>query len=525
MSDSQTAIPVPSQPVRLASGSQRGKDERRFLENRRKTECGESKLSGRALIVGVLRRGWACLAGFALLFLAASTCCAENSPWLDGHWTGTLDVSVKLRLVFHVESKDGQRVATLDSPDQGAVGIPIDRVEVEGRTVRFELSKVRGSYEGQVSEDKKVIEGKWKQNGATFDLTLRHSREIEAPKRPQTPQKPYPYDENEVVVEHLDGKVRLAGTLTVPRGAGPFPAVVLISGSGPQNRDEELMQHRPFLVLADHLTRCGVAVLRCDDRGVGASTGDFAKADSRDFARDAEAAVDFLAKSDRIDDTKIGLIGHSEGGLIAPMVANRSSRVAFVVLLAGPAVTGEEIMYRQAELIGEASGSPLLARVLNRSLQQQLFEAVKSTDSPEALEDKVRSTLKLSKPADGEKDPQKNASQAAMEGQLQMIKTPWFRFFLTYDPRPELEKLRVPVLVLNGEKDLQVDPKQNLPVMEAALKAGDNQHARVRQMPGLNHLFQRCETGNPGEYGTIEETINEAALKEISEWIVALASR
>jgi pimeloyl-ACP methyl ester carboxylesterase len=188
-------------------------------------------------------------------------------------------------------------------------------------------------------------------------------------------------------------------------------------------------------------------------------------------------------------------------------------------------VTGEEIMYRQAELIGAASGSPLLARVLNRSLQQQLFEAVKSTDSPEALEEKVRSTLKLSKSAGGENDQQKNAAQAAMEGQLQMIKTPWFRFFLTYDPRPELEKLRVPVLVLNGEKDLQVDPKQNLPVMEAALKAGGNQHARVRQMPGLNHLFQRCDTGNPGEYGTIEETINEAALKEISEWIAALATR
>lgn len=461
-----------------------------------------------------------CLMTLVMLALPThSTTYADHPDWLNGHWTGTLNLSVKLRLVFHVENHDGKSVATMDSPDQGAFGIPIDRVETEQDTVRLELRKIGGHFEGTISPDKKSIDGKWRQNRAEFELSLRHADKIEPPKRPQTPSKPYPYDEEDVVVEHSEGMVRLAGTLTVPRGGGPFPAVYLISGSGSQNRDEELLQHRPFLVLADHLTRHGVAVLRCDDRGVGQSTGDFATADSLDFARDAQAAVEYLVRHPRIDRKKIGLIGHSEGGLIAPMVANRSSEVAFVVLLAGPAVTGEEIMVRQAELIGAASGTPLLARALNRTLQQQLFEAVKASDSPDDAEERIRTTLKLPRPKSGDERGAANPLATAMEGQIQMVKTRWFRFFLSYDPRPELEKLRVPVLALNGEKDLQVDPFQNLPVIEVALKVANNDNVRVRKLPGLNHLFQRSETGSPGEYGTIEETMNDAALKEISDWI------
>jgi hypothetical protein len=284
------------------------------------------------------------------------------------------------------------------------------------------------------------------------------------------------------------------------------------------------------MVLADHLTRHGIAVLRYDDRGVGESEGDFATATSLDFVSDALAGVGFLESRDDIDGTAIGLIGHSEGGLIAPMAAVQSPDVAFIVMMAGPGVTGEAIVKEQSVLIARAAGASEEEAMRNNALQERLFEVVKAEPDPEAakplLEEVMRTGLAEMTEAEreaagltGEQEEQ------VVQTQVRQVNSPWFRFFLTYDPVPTLQKVKVPVLALNGERDLQVPPKQNLPVIEAALEEGGNPDATVMELPGLNHLFQDATTGSPNEYGVIEETISPTALNTISDWILKRVSR
>ena len=328
------------------------------------------------------------------------------------------------------------------------------------------------------------------------------------PKRPQEPEPPFPYEAEDVTFPNEADDVKLAGTLTLPDTADVYPAVVLITGSSPQDRDEALAGHRPFLVLADHLTRQGIAVLRYDDRGVAASTGDFAQATTEDFARDAEAAVAYLKTRPEIDADRIGLLGHSEGGLVAPMVATRSGGVAFLVLLASPGVTGEEILYEQGDLIGKAEGASASQVEANRTQRERLFAAIKQdTDSAQVASD-VRRILKES-----------GLPAEAVEAQAEWAASPWFRYFLTYDPAPALEKVEVPVLALFGEKDLQVPAEANRAAVEAALEAGGNEAYAVEVLPSLNHLFQTSETGAPSEYAQIEETMAPVVLETIAAWI------
>ena len=338
--------------------------------------------------------------------------------------------------------------------------------------------------------------------------------------RPQEPKKPYPYDEEEVSYENKGGGVKLAGTLTLPRTKGPFPVVVLITGSGPQNRDEELLGHKPFLVLADHLTRGGIAVLRVDDRGVGGSTGSVPSSTSEDFAGDVLAGIEFLKTRTEINSNQIGLIGHSEGGLIAPMVAARSTDVAFIVLMAGPGLRGEEILYLQGELIAKASGVPDKAIASNRAAQQAIFGVLKEEHDNAVAEKRIRENfLKITAEMS---DEQKRVSriEATLAAQLKMVLTPWFRYFLTYDPKQALMKVSCPVLAINGEKDLQVPPDENLRVIEQTLAAAKNPDYKVVKLPGLNHLFQTCKTGTLTEYASIQETMSPVALDVISDWIL-----
>ena len=312
-----------------------------------------------------------------------------------------------------------------------------------------------------------------------------------------------------------DPEVTLAGTLTRPRTDEPVTAVVLISGSGPQDRDESLMGHRPFLVLADHLTRRGLAVLRLDDRGFGESTGSFASATTADFADDATAAVAYLRR--RSDIGRIGLIGHSEGGLVAPIVANGSEKVDFVVLMAGPGVTGEEIIHLQSRLIILASGGTEEAAEKTHKTQQALFLAMKEEDDTTKLQERLRRILSERAEA-ADADP--SSTRAAIETQVAQFSTPWYRYFLTYDPVPALRGLDCPVLAINGEKDLQVPPKENLEAIRAALESGGNSDFELVELEGLNHLFQSAETGAPSEYGRIEETFSPRALGVIGDWIL-----
>lgn len=426
---------------------------------------------------------------------------------IDGDWLGTLYAGgMKLRVVFHIANTGDGLTATMDSPDQGAKGLPATAVTRNGAALKIELKQIGGVFEGAIAKDLASIEGTWSQPGGKLPLTLKRVKDasgLERRRRPQEPAKPYPYREEEVAYENKAAGVKLAATLTIPPGPGPFPAVLLITGSGPQDRDESLMGHKPFLVLADALTRKNICVLRADDRGTGSSTGDFGAATTVDFAADAEAGLAFLKQRPEADPSRLGLIGHSEGGIIAPMIAARNPDVAFIVLMAAPGVPGDEILISQTRaLAGEA----------NVPLEREILTLVKQEKDNAALERKLRDKL-------GGKLP-----EAQLAAQMRMIASPWFRHFLEYDPAAALAKVTCPVLAITGEKDVQVDPKLNLPVIRKSLEAAGNKRFEAEELPGLNHLFQTAKTGAPTEYGEIEETMAPAALDKIATWILAQSS-
>ena len=402
-----------------------------------------------------------------------------GAPPVVGTWTGALALpsGLKLRLVLHVKAgEDGTLTGTMDSPDQGATGIPLSAVTVDRATVHFELASVGAAFVATLEGGGTRLVGTWQQGGGSLPLTLEKGGAPAAPPpRPQEPTPPYPYRVEDVTVPTPDPDVRLAGTLTLPRGNGPFPAVVLVSGSGPQDRNEALLGHKPFLVLADYLTRKGIAVLRYDDRGVGGSTGAFKAATSQDFTSDALAVVDFARARPEIEDDGVGIAGHSEGGLIGPMAAVRSDHVAFVVMLAGPGLPGRDILHLQSELINRAEGAGEATVEANRKIQDALFDVVASEPDSAAAVPRLHAALDSALaelPPDVRERIASPAGQAAIKAQLAQVNSPWFRFFLTHDPRPTLEKVKVPVLALNGSKDLQVPPEQNLAAIREALARG-----------------------------------------------------
>jgi pimeloyl-ACP methyl ester carboxylesterase len=431
---------------------------------------------------------------------------------VTGDWSAK--IQGMLRLVLHVQHGASGYTATLDSPDQGAMGLAIDAVHVAGDSLMFEMNALQANFAGRLSTTGDTLTGAWRQGGITLPVSFARGA-IEAPRRTQEVWPPYPYDTLEVSVPNRRAPgVTLAGTLTEPKGKGPFPAVALITGSGPEDRDETIFGHRPFRVLADHLTRQGIAVLRLDDRGVGRSTGSFGGVTSEDFATDALASVEFLRARKEIG--KIGLIGHSEGGLIAPMVANRTRDVAFVVLMAGPSIRGDSLLMLQSTLLRRQMGMSDEELTREREVSRKLYAAMKKGDST-AVAHATRELVDLQiggAGASGAVSPDTIAAAA-----MRQIWSPWMRFFVAYDPAPALTRLKCPVLALNGSKDLQVPPKENLAGMRTAL-AG-NQDATVRELPNLNHLFQTAETGAVTEYSSIEETMAPVALDTISKWIVA----
>jgi len=440
---------------------------------------------------------------------------------LVGSWQGTLKISsVELRIVFNV-SKDttGKLIANLDSPDQGAYGIAIDDVIVNGDSIKFIVGVVKGFYAGRIFPDSLKITGIWNQGGMALPLELRKTEKVEKPKRPQEPKEPFPYRSEEVKFINSESGDTLAGTLTLPKENEPCTAVILVSGSGPQNRDEELLGHKPFLVLADYLTRNGIAVLRYDDRGIGKSTGDFSSATSEDFAVDALAAVEFLKA--REDINKIGIAGHSEGGLIAPMAAVRSNDVDFIVLMAGPGIRGDSILILQTELIMKAGGSDDQTIKRDLGIYRQIYNLLNSDNDDKTIEKELKKILDDSyKYLTEEEKGEVGTKEKMIEGQLKVLLSPWFRYFMKYDPYPTLKEVECPVLAINGEKDLQVPPKENLSAIESALKDGNNENYKIVEMLGLNHLFQKCETGATVEYGKIEETFSPDAMTVVSDWIL-----
>ena len=458
----------------------------------------------------------------ALAFLLPGALAAQTFD-TAGHWEGSIEVPgqplvVRVDLTEENDSWSG----TIDIPAQGADGLPLSAVTVDGETVKFTISGVPGepTFEGTVAGN--AITGEFRQGPARLPFTLgREAVAVEAPSRPQEPKPPFPYDEEEALYQN--GGVTIAGTLTLPPGDGKVPAALLISGSGALNRDMELAGHKPFLVLADHLTRLGVAVLRVDDRGVGGSTGSTSQSTSRHKAADVLAGVRFLRAHDRIDPERVGLIGISEGGLVAPLALNRvpPGTVAFTVLLAGPGVPGGDVLRQQLRRIAAANGATAEMIEELASLQDRALRIIGGEMPPEEAEAALRQVVREQLAASPETaqlsgEALESTVTAAVESNL----SPWFRFFIRYDPAPALGGLAVPTLALFGGKDTQVDADQNQTAMEAAFVGSSNNDITVRRFPEMNHLFQTAGTGSPAEYAQIEETMAPEVLDLIGSWIV-----
>ena len=415
---------------------------------------------------------------FILLFFAVLQCNAQ----IEGYWSGKLNLGpTELELGFDIKAVENGFSATLDVPAQGANDLPVDETTFHDNRLEMTMSAMGASYLGTLKGE--AIEGEFNQHGMAFPLNLARG-EKEAPKaRPQDPQPPFNYRAEEVTFTNKKEGNTLSGTLTIPAGEGPFLAMVLVSGSGQQNRDEELMNHRPFWVIADYLSRRGVAVLRYDDRGMGGSTGEVFKATSLDFSYDAEAAFDFLRNRKEINASQVGILGHSEGGIINFMVAARRPEVAFLVSLAGPAVNGVEVLKEQQAAILRAQGMSEEMVQFSGNANAQMFDIIEASSSREEAD------------------------------------SPWMYYFLKYDPTEAIVKTNCPALLLNGSKDLQVLASQNLPAYERIIAEHGKTNLTLRELPDLNHLFQHCETGSPNEYFTIEETISPEVLERIVEFV------
>jgi pimeloyl-ACP methyl ester carboxylesterase len=432
----------------------------------------------------------------------------------EGTWQGAIETgNMRMRLQLHVgHDEKGRLVASVDSLDQGIQGIPASRVVETAGELKFEILAFNAQYTGTLSATKNAIKGRWDQNDNLEQLDFLRSDQVLELRRPQTPAKPYPYKEEEISFAAGSGKGMLAGTLSLPSGAGPFAAAVFVGGSGPNDRDETIAGHKPFRVLADFLARKGIAVLRYDKRGIAQSTGSFSEATMDDFTADAQAAVGYVKSRKEVDVKRIGAIGHSEGGILAAVLAARSTDLSWLVLLGTPATTGERTLLRQSELVARTGG--LSEEQIARSLEfdRKAYAAVKEEKDATTLEKRLQSLVVQS--GLGESMP-----PAALQAQVGLMTSPWFRDFLTFDPLPVLAKLSLPVVALSGDRDLQVDSEDNVPLLRQAYEKSGNRDFTVVEIEGVNHLFQKAQSGSPALYGAIEETIAPEVLNVIGNWV------
>jgi len=440
---------------------------------------------------------------------------------ISGTWYGLLSFNgINLHLQLDIEENETGYQGTFYSLDQKSDEIPVTKITFSNNELIFNIENLRANYKGVLNENN-IIEGTFTQ-GAKIPLNF--SREVIEPikiARADEPQGPFPYNSEDLTFKNEKQNVVLAATLTLPKSEGPFPVAILVTGSSPQDRNEEILGHKPFLKMADYLTRRGIAVLRYDDRGTAESTGNFASANTKDFATDAEAAVAYLRSRKDINKNKIGIIGHSEGGIIAPIVAAKDKKIDFIVLLAGMGIRGDSLLLIQQQLIGKAAGAQQNMLDMNREINSGLYK----------LLNKEKDTVKL-KPIIGEyfegvlkKYPgyamiqgMKNDEMIARDKEL--YTNNWLYHFITFDPSETLQNVKCPVLAINGSKDLQVSPEENLKAIELNLKKGGNKNVTIIRLENMNHLFQETETGALSEYDTIDYSFSEKMLKVVGEWIL-----
>ena len=448
-----------------------------------------------------------------LLFLTFFQGCKQSQAQdFVGSWKGEVDVAGnKLLLVFNLLKNGDTLSGTMESPMQTSEKIPLSEVSVKGDSIFIAVNSIQLNYRGvYVKEKEELIEGQMSQGAFSSKLLLLKSKnETSGITREQDVKPPYPYIEEEVVIENPKGSSVLTGTLTRPKGAGRFPAVVLVNGSGQQNRDAEVFGHRPFKVLADYLTRKGFVVLRYDDRGVGGSKGEVELATTVHFATDAEAAVQFLRKNAAVNTAKIGIIGHSEGGLIAPMVASEDSAVSFLVLLAPPVLRGDSLMILQNHAIGKLAGLNDVVLARNDRLNRDMYDVLMEDKPDQDILANVKKQLQKMKGA-----PLEDKDMA----QLNTLMYPWLRTFLKIDPAYYLKKVYVPIFAEFGGKDIQVVENENRYALQHL--GLDPDKVTVKAYPNLNHLMQTAKTGAVTEYFDNPESFNPQLMEDIGNWLL-----
>lgn len=433
-----------------------------------------------------------------------------------GDWSGTLDIGIaEINIVLHLTEDSNERLSgTFDYLEEKMYGCKIDSLTIQDQSLKFEIRKFLVNFEGILTDNNLKISGQWSQHGKLFPLTFEKGKKsIAAPNRPQEPNLPYPYKEEIITFDNQNAI--LSGTFTSPFSKASS-VVILIGGAGPSDRDGSILGHKPLWILADYLTRQGIAVLRFDKRGCGKSTGDYHNATTEDFASDVLAGIEYLQSRKDIDSNQIGLIGHSEGGVIAPMVALKSDKVAYLVLMAACAINGEEMMCSWSESIEKDKGSTAEIIEKDRKYKKELFSAVKNEKNFETAAKNLRKIILNHT----KKDELPSFESEAIDAEVNYLNTHWLRYFLAYEPAVALRKIQIPVLALNGELDKQILSKQNLPAISQALKEAGNQNYKVIDLPKLNHIFQTCQDGSFTEYAKIEETISPVALSLISKWIL-----
>lgn len=446
----------------------------------------------------------------------------SQSPYV-GKWEGDIVVpGGKLGVIFTIEEADGKFSCSMDVPMQGATGIEADRVAI-GDELELGYNSLGASYVGALDEAGKIL-GKWTQSGQTFDLNLSVFVGEKKLERPQHPEPPYPYEVEDIIVSAKDGAHQLAGTLTHPKGEGPFPTAIMVTGSGPQDRDETILGHKPFLVIADYFAKNGIATFRYDDRGVGGSTGNFEEATTQDFTEDALAVLNEISKHQVVDAEKIGIVGHSEGGLVCALAAAESKAVKYVIMLAGPGVPGVEVLKRQIGDISLANGESEEDIQKSSQLNAKLIDLAASGKSKEEKMEAARTEIRryYDKILTEEEREEAGDFESVYKMSTQGLFSKWMHYFLNLDPRKYIERISCPTLALIGGSDTQVSPAVNIPALKIALEIAPTTDWEVIEVPNLNHLFQTSRTGAPKEYGEIPETFSPQVMIMMRDWLKKL---
>jgi len=463
---------------------------------------------------------------FAAIVVFSTT---TNAQRFIGDWYGKLDIGMqKLPIVFHVtQNTDGSYATTMDSPDQKAYGLKADTTIIYNDSIKITSAKNHIVYHAQLVGDT-LLQGTFSQE-IDFKLNLNHTKltAIEK-KRPQTPKPPFSYNVQDTIYFNADKSIQYGATITYPKnGKKTFPLLILITGSGQQDRDETLSDHKPFAIIADYLTKLGYAVMRVDDRGVGQTTGDVVHATSADFANDVLAGIAFAKTLPYINKKEIGLLGHSEGGLIAPMVAAQSKDVAFIVSLAGVGVKGIDLVEKQQTDMMAAEGIPQndaqhLVGFSQKAItifgtEKDSADAIKKTEVAfyewkKTMPDSSLKTLKLNMDS--------AATIAFIRTMYNRTANPWTQFFIKSNAARYWSKVSVPVLAINGSKDIQVAAQENLQAIKKAATSNGNKKVTIIELPGLNHLFQTCNKCTLEEYDELEESFSPQALKTIGDWLL-----